>query len=225
MERHLIHRAVDRWQATQSHVHYRKILCSLRGYCYFKSTDTKCNRVLFDCISVLVMSVIDCRFLVEMYMCYYTYSGCGDRGKGAGQPLTEKSRTFSTYRARCPSLNSSIIHPFSLPPTVTLTFTSYSFLRSQTGWVSKHVCVCVCVCVSGAYTVKVTWKTITNIINTLQCVVYYLLLYKKEMLNQTHALNIMTMAIMNHLWLRNAYITVTIHCENMESYEFCITGT
>ncbi len=36
----------------------------------------------------------------------------------------------------------------------------------------------------------------------------------------------MTMAIVNHLWLRNAYITVTIHCENMESYEFCmITGT
>ncbi len=133
MERHLIHRAVDRRQATQSHVHYRKISCSLRGYCYFKSTDTKCNRVLFDCISVLVMSVIDCRFLVEMYMCYYTYSGCGDRGKGAGQPLTEKSRTFSTYRARCPSLNSSIIHPFSLPPTVTLTFTSYSFFGSQTG--------------------------------------------------------------------------------------------
>lgn len=89
------------------------------------------------------VSVIDCRFRVEMYMCYYTYSGCGDRGKGAGQPLTGKSKTYSTYRARCPSLSPSIIHPFSLPPTVTLTFTSYCFFGSENGCVSKHMCVCL----------------------------------------------------------------------------------
>jgi len=69
------------------------------------------------------MSVI-VGFLVEMYMCYYTYSGCGDRGKGTGQPLTGKSRTYSKYRAPCASLSPSIIHPFSLPPTVTITLIS-----------------------------------------------------------------------------------------------------
>lgn len=60
---------------------------------------------------------------IKMHVCYFTHNGSGDRGRGAGQPLIEKSRTFSTYRARGPS-----IHPF--PPTLPLTF-----------YFSKHSCL------------------------------------------------------------------------------------